>query len=140
METTARKCVIIMDAELPAGVAANTAAILGVTLGKLVPETVGADVADSAGKLHRGIVTTPVPVLKADAPFLYALRQRLYEAEFADILVVDFSDVAQGCRTYDEYIEKAAGTPPESLRYLGLALCGDKKRVNKLTGSLPLLR
>lgn len=31
-------------------------------------------------------------------------------------------------------------TPPEALTYLGLALCGPKKQVNKLTGSLPLLK
>lgn len=32
-----------------------------------------------------------------------------------------------------------AETGEEELEYLGLAICGDKKRVNKLTGSLPPL-
>lgn len=40
------KCVMIIDAELPLGVIANTSAILGVTLGKQVPEQVGPDVLD----------------------------------------------------------------------------------------------
>lgn len=33
-----------------------------------------------------------------------------------------------------------ADTPEEDLQYLGIALCSAKKQVNKLTGSLPLLR
>lgn len=33
-----------------------------------------------------------------------------------------------------------ARTAGEDLRYLGLAICGDKRKVSRLTGSLPLLR
>ena len=54
--------------------------------------------------------------------------------------MVDFSDVAQGCRTYSEWMDKAATIPEEDLRYLGLAICGPVKQVNRLTGNLPLLR
>lgn len=50
------KCVIIIDSELPIGIMANTSAILGVTLGKLIPEQVGADVKDASGQTHLGIV------------------------------------------------------------------------------------
>ena len=38
------KCVIVMDEGLPLGLIANTAAILGITLGKTLPEVVGAAV------------------------------------------------------------------------------------------------
>ena len=54
--------------------------------------------------------------------------------------VVDFSDLAQGCKTYEEFIEKMGTTPETELNYLGIAICGAKKKVNKLTGSMPLLR
>ena len=54
--------------------------------------------------------------------------------------VDDFSDVAQCCRSYPAYLEKAARTREEEHRYLGLCLCGEKKLVNRLTGCLPLLR
>ncbi len=64
------KCVIIADEALPAGMLANTTAILGITLGKQVPECVGQDV--------------------------------------SGMIVVDFSDVAQGCNSYDEYMHRAA--------------------------------
>ena len=38
------KCVIVVDEELPLGIIANTAVILGITLGKTMPEAVGPDV------------------------------------------------------------------------------------------------
>ena len=53
---------------------------------------------------------------------------------------MDFSDLAQSCKTYLEFTEKMAGTPENQLNYFGLALCGPKKKVNRLTGSMPLLR
>ena len=36
--------------------------------------------------------------------------------------------------------EKMAQADEAALSYLGIALCGNKKKMNKLTGSLPLLR
>ncbi|MCD8167844.1 MAG: DUF2000 domain-containing protein, partial [Clostridiales bacterium] len=59
---------------------------------------------------------------------------------YSDLMVVDFSDVAQGCRTYDEFIDKAAKAEEKEFQYLGIGICGSKKLVNKLTGNLPLLR
>ena len=32
------------------------------------------------------------------------------------------------------------GSPESTLQYFGVAVCGAKKKVNRLTGSLPLLR
>lgn len=60
--------------------------------------------------------------------------------EFSDVTVVDFSDLAQSCKTYGEFMEKMAGVPESELPYFGIAICGDKKKVNKLTGSMALLR
>lgn len=37
------KCVMVIDEKLPLGVIANAAAIMGITLGKKMPEVVGAD-------------------------------------------------------------------------------------------------
>ena len=66
---------MVIDEQLPSGVIANTAAIMGITLGKKMTEVVGADVADKTGNEH-----------------------------------------------------------------LGIAICGAKKKVNTLTGSMALLR
>ena len=134
------KCVMIIDENLPLGIIANTAAIMGITLGKKIPEVVGADVCDRAGNEHLGIIEFPVPILKGNSDIIKTIRERLYEPEFSDITVVDFSDLAQGCKTYDEFIRKMKEMSEADLNYLGVAICGTKKKINKLTGSMPLLK
>ncbi len=133
------KCVMVIDAELPVGIITNTAAIMGITLGKKMPEVVGADVVDKSGNSHLGIIEFPVPVLKGDKKKLKEIREKLYQPEFADLTVVDFSDLAQGCKTYDEFIGKMKNAGESELQYLGVAIYGAKKKVNKLTGSMALL-
>ena len=87
---------VVYDEELPLGIIANTAAVMGITLGKAIPEVVGADVRDESWHTHLGIIEFPVPILRR--------------------------------------------SPESTLQYFGVAVCGAKKKVNKLTGSLPLLR
>ena len=137
MEHQHEKCVVVLDETLPAGLAANAAAIMGITLGRQMPEAVGADVTDQSGRLHRGIIMFPVPVLKSSPEELRAIREKLYQPEFQDLSAVDFSDLAQ---TYEEFTGKMAQILEADLRYLGVAVCGPKKKVNKLTGHMPLLR
>lgn len=134
------KCVMIIDENLPLGIITNTAAVMGLTLGKHFPDIVGADVFDQTGNRHLGIIEFPIPILKGDSEFIKELREKLYEAEYSALTIVDFSDVAQSCKTYDEFIEKISKVPHADLNYFGIAICGNKKLVNKLTGSLPLLR
>ena len=134
------KCVIVVDEALPLGIIANTAVILGITLGKAMPEAVGPDVSDQTEKSHLGIIKFPVPVLKSSAEKLKYIREQLYQDDFHDLLVVDFSDLAQSCKTYDDFTQKMTQVPESALKYFGLAICGSKKKVAKLTGSLPFLR
>ena len=70
------KCVLVIDEAMPRGLAANTAAILGITWGRLRPELVGEDVTDAAGAIHPGIIRTPVPVLSG-RPETFQTRARL---------------------------------------------------------------
>lgn len=140
MDRENEKCVMVIDESLPLGVIANTAAIMGITLGKEIPGVVGRDVEDMSGKGHLGIIEFPVPILKGNAEIIRSIRNKLYEPDYSEMTVVDFSDLAQGCRTYEEYEEKLLGVPEDSLQYLGVAICGPKKKVNKLTGSMGLLR
>lgn len=134
------KCVIVVDEALPLGILANTAAVLGVTIGKRLPELVGENVLDGSSREHTGIITVPIPVLKTSGAKLRELREKLFESDLGKTLVVDFSDVAQSCKTYEEYKEKVSKVTEAGQNYFGLALCGDRKTVNRLTGSLPLLR
>lgn len=132
------KCVIVVDEDLPIGLIANTAAILGISLGARLPEVVGADVRDGEGNRHMGIIEFPVPILKASADTLNKIRLSLYGREYSDVTAVDFTDIAQICKSYDEFIDKI-GTA-EELTYFGIAICGEKRKINRLTGNLPLLR
>jgi len=140
MDLQNEKCVMVIDENLPLGIIANTAAIMGITMGKQMPEVVGSDVTDQTGNSHLGIIEFPVPILKGSPEIIKAIREKLYQPEFEDLSVVDFSDLAQGCKTYEEFIAKMKRVPESSLQYFGLAICGAKKKVNKLTGSMPLLR
>ena len=124
MDLQNEKCVMIIDENLPLGIIANTAAIMGITL----------------GNEHLGIIEFPVPILKGSPEIIKAIREKLYQPDFQDLTVVDFSDLAQGCKTYDEFISKMGNVPESTLQYSGLDICGPKKKVNELTGSIPLLR
>ena len=140
MDWTNEKCVMVIDESRPRGLLANTAAIMGITLGMKMPEVVGADVTDQSGNEHLGIIEFPVPILRGSPEVIKQIREKLYQPGFQDLTVVDFSDLAQGCKTYDEFMEKMNRVPERTLQYLGVAICGPKKKVNKLTGSMPLLR
>lgn len=140
MNVENEKCVIIVDENLPLGIIANTAAILGITMGMKMPDVVGNDVFDLEENPHMGIIQFPVPILKGNTEILKKLRTKLFEPQFSELTVVDFSDLAQGCKTYNEFIDKMANTSESRLNYIGIDVCGNKKQINKLTGSMPLLR
>lgn len=135
MDVQNEKCVMVIDEHLPLGVIANAAAIMGITLGKKLPEMVGADVTDQSGNEHLGIIKFPIPILKGSPEMIKQIRERLFQPDFQDLTVVDFSDLAQGCKTYGEFAEKMERTPESGLQYFGLAVCGAKKKVNKLTAA-----
>lgn len=140
MESQNDKCVMVIDEKLPLGIIANTAAVLGITLGKQHPEIVGPDVSDGTKNKHLGITAFPVPILKGNVQIIKELRSRLYTEEFQQLTVVDFSDVAQSCNDYEDFTKKIGKTDEEKLQYFGIAMYGNKKQVNKLTGSMGLLR
>ena len=140
MNQPEQKCVMVIDAALPLGLIANTAAMLGISIGKLHPEMVGADVTDASGKTHAGISAYPISMLKGDEALLKELRHKLYEPEFSALTAVDFSDVAQKINVYADYARESGETPESEHAYFGIAIFGEKKKVNRLTGMLPLLR
>jgi hypothetical protein len=138
MDEKATKCVMVLDEQLPVGLVVNTAAVLALTLGRRMDGLLGPDVLDGSDGVHVGITTLPIPILKADAAALKRLWKRALESE--TVFVVDFTDVAQTSHTYDDYTQRIRALSADHLRYLGVALYGKKDSVNKLTGSLPLLR
>ena len=140
MDGQAKKCVMLINENIPLGIIANAAAVMGVSLGKLFPQTVGADILDKSGKCHLGIIEFPISILKGNLTLIKELLEKLNQPEFSELTVVDFSDVAQSCKTYDEYIRKMTEIPNNELNYFGIAIYGNKKQVNKFTGNMPLLK
>ena len=132
------KSVCILWEDLPLGIMANTAAILGVSLGKHAPTLAREDVYDSTEGKHPGIVQYPLPILKANQETLASIYQKVQTME--DVYFVDFTNIAQSCLDYDDYIQNMKKATQETIEYYGIALLGPKKSINRLSGSLPLLR
>jgi hypothetical protein len=132
------KMVVILAADAPIGVALNTAALLGVGLGHHHDNVVGPDTVDASGVPHTGMSAYPIPVLKATAEQLHELRAQA--AARPDLTIHDMNQVAQQARTYDQMSTTLAGTKPEDITYLGLALYGPRPTVDSLTGALALYR
>lgn len=130
---------LVIDQDLPVGVIANTAAVLSLSLGRLLPELIGHDLEDSAGNRRHGITTAAIPILKGTALSLSALRVNVkaYEPE---LTVLDLISATQTTKSYADYAESMKATPESELQYLGIALYGPGKTVSKFTGSLGLLR
>lgn len=134
-----KKCVMVIDSDLPIGFIANTAAVLALTLGKTIEGIIGPTAMDRDGVVHEGITTIPIPILNGSRSLLKELRDKV-STDFPDLFLVDFSNVAQTAIRYEDYLHKIASLPTDELHYVGIAIYGDKKSVMKLTGSFPLLR
>ena len=134
-----KKCVMVINSELPIGLIANTSAVLALTLGRKIEGIIGTTVIDGDGHLHEGITTTPIPILKSSQETIKDLREIIC-SEYPDLFLVDFSNAAQTTKNYDDYKRIITSYISEDFQYLGIAIFGNKKHVNKLTGSLPLLR
>jgi hypothetical protein len=131
------RTVLVIDRELPIGLAANAAAVLALTLGALEPDLAGEDFTDGSGEPHPGLFPAGLPVLAADAPGLWAVRK---QARKQSVRVVDLPRAGQQTNDYETFRRTVAGTPEPDLRYLGIALHGPAKLIRSLTGGLPLLR
>ena len=131
------RCVIVVDEDLPAGPAANAAAVLALTLGAREPGLVGADFVDADAEPHPGLIPIGLPVLRAPRAELVAIRRR---AAADGVGVIDFPVFGQQTNDYDAFRGMVAATPSFELSYLGVALSGSRRAVGRLTGRLSLLR
>jgi hypothetical protein len=131
------RCVIVVDEDLPAGLAANAAAVLALTLGAREPDLVGEDFVDADAQAHPGLIPIGLPILRASRDELVELRRR---AGADGVSVVDFPVFGQRTNDYDEFRGMVAATPAAELSYLGVAVSGPRRAVRRLTGGLALLR
>lgn len=131
------RCVMVIDPNPPQGVRANTAALLGASLGRHVLDWIGPDIPDGTGSIHLGLFDRAITILAARPERIGELRKAAKEAQ---LTVVDFTTLAQRARTYGEYRSSLASSASDDIVYLGVALFGDEQTVRSLTGSLALLR
>ena len=70
------RCAIVVDQSLPVGRAANAAAVIALTMGKIHPDLAGVDLIDGSGLAHPGLIPIGISVLGATAEELKALREK----------------------------------------------------------------
>jgi len=130
------RCVIVVAQELPAGRAANAAAVIALTIGARYPVLVGEPLCDASGFQHPGLIPIGITILSATREELPALRQKGLDAGCD---VVDFPLQGQQTTNYQMFREAVAAVEPDSLHYVGVALIGQKKDISKIVGNLKLL-
>lgn len=135
-----KKCVLVIDSTQPTGIIANTSSVLSITLGQQLGSIIGQDVYDKQGEKHPGITQIPIPILGASPEKIKEIRRQLLTLPAEDMVIVDFSDIAQKSRTYDQYENVMRATDENDIRYIGIAIYGDKKVINKATGNLSLIK
>jgi len=138
--TDTKKCVLIIDNAQPTGIIANTASVLSITLGKEIEGIVSHDVYDKQGEKHLGITQMPIPILGASRDKIKEIRRNLLSHGTEEFVMVDFSNIAQQSKTYDNYESVMLMADENDIHYIGIAICGDKKMINKATGNLSLIR
>lgn len=131
------RCVAVIDADLPVGKAANAAAVMALTMGRRQPHLAGEPLVDQSGNQHPGLIPIGVPVLGAPGADLPKVRDK---ALAAGLDVVDFPAQGQETTDYEAFRKMVAETPPEAIRYLGVMIYGEKKRVSRLVGKYGLLK
>ena len=125
------RCVIVVSADLPAGRAANAAAVIALTMGRSRPDLVGDDLVDRSGFAHPGLIPIGTSVLAAPADQLGDIRAK---ALAKDIEVVDFPAQGQQTNDYAEFMAAMRECPADELTYVGVGLVGCRKAIGKIVG------
>jgi hypothetical protein len=131
------RCVIVVDAALPVGRAANAAAVIALTLGKRHPHLAGPDLVDASGERHPGLIPIGIAVLSAPSDELRALRGKALQKE---IDVVDFPSQGQETTDYAEFGARIGQVATGDLSYVGVGLYGARKTVGRIVGRYALLK
>lgn len=129
------RCVIVINENLPAGKAANAAAVIALTVGQRHPILVGSPLIDADQKEYPGLIQMGIPVLAASTLELKTLAQVCQQQGLDRVI---FPVEGQETTHYGEFIASVASQKTEELRLLGIAIIGGKKAVRKLTAAYKL--
>lgn len=134
------KCVIIVDGSLPTAIISNTTAALGISLASGTGGMIGKKLIDKDQRIHEGITNVPIPILMLSKEEIKNKYDDLLGKNDPEIKVIGFSDIAQKSLSYEDYELKLSLANKDQINYLGICLYGPKKKINKLTGNLKMLR
>jgi hypothetical protein len=132
------KWVVVVDAALPPGRAANAAICAAAPTVAAVTGLMGAEATDGEGVVHPGLPWTGCSVLAADSATLRAVRAKA--ASRADIFVADVPAVAQSIRVYGDFIAEVGRTRTEDIDYCAISVVGPRNAVDRIVSTLPLMR
>ncbi|MEM6160965.1 DUF2000 domain-containing protein [Erwinia sp. P6884] len=132
------RCKIIVDKDLPAGLAMNAASVIGISFGRTVENLVGPDMQSLDGVNYPGVIYSPLPILLASGEYLHEIQTNAENDD--DIYFMPFSALAQSCKTYEEYGEKISSTNSGNIELIAIGVIGPKKKVTRMTGNLPLYK
>lgn len=132
-----QRCVIIVDAALPVGKAANAAAVIALTIGQRHPELVGPALVDADGCAHPGLIPIGIAVLAAGREELATIRAKGVEIGCD---VVDFPVQGQETTDYQAFRDAVGRVATSDLGYLGVALIGEKKPISRIVANIGLLK
>ncbi|MGY3111777.1 hypothetical protein ACVWYV_000008 [Pantoea eucalypti] len=137
-DASQHRCTIIIDKDLPAGLAMNAASVIGISFGRTVDDLVGPDMQSLDEVNYPGVIYAPLPVLLASGDYLHELQA---SAESDDeMYVMPFSALAQSCKTYEEYGERISSVKSENIELVAIGIIGPKKKLTRMTGNLPLYK
>lgn len=125
--------------ELEAWRLPNIVIMLGMMVGtKIDASCIGPAIEDASGIKHAGIGNVMMPILSMQETDMANFYTRCKDKEKEEeINVFDFALCAQNSKAYDDYESKLTAKTLDEQTILGIALCGDKKAVRSLCGSLP---
>lgn len=129
---------VVVDGALPAGLVTNAVACVGAAVAALVPAVVGEGATDASGTAHPGLPWLGCTILRGDSATVHAVRSKALGDPA--VLVADMPAVAQQVRVYADYLAQVRDATEERLAYYAVSLLGPRKAIDRLVGSLPLLR
>lgn len=133
---------IVVDADQPPGLLANTVAAIGVGLGARNPGLGDVALTDAMGMTIHASADRPVPILQADPAAMRALLAKAtsQSSTLPNLTVVAFPAFARSLHGFADYEAMFPERRLADEAIAGIGLCGPTKPVRSLTGAFKLLR
>ncbi|WP_058910235.1 DUF2000 domain-containing protein [Entomohabitans teleogrylli] len=130
---------IIVNPSMPAGLVANTVGTIAAGLGARFPELLGGEASDKTGLRFSVSSRLPMPVLQATDDELQVLFGKAGGSDEQKV-IVPFPTFTRSLHQFEDYQQRLPETVLAEQTLDGIGLCGPRKWVKSLTGSLKLLR